>query len=64
MCPLPLGCDRRPSPRGTADGAKRDPTDDGRVSDLLDLAATIRLSAGDDLTRNCASEQQRGDSDG
>ena len=29
----------------------------GRVSDALDLAATIRLSAGDDITRNSASEQ-------
>ena len=31
-----------------------------RVSGTLDLAATIRLSAGDDITRNCAGEQQRG----
>ena len=45
------------SPWGMVAWAKQARPMTGRVSDALDLAATIRLSAGDDITRNSASEQ-------
>ena len=42
---------------GMVAGAKQARPMTSRASDALDLVATIRLSAGDDLTRNSASEQ-------
>ena len=41
--------------------AKRDPRTTSQVSCTLDLVAVIRLSAGDDITRNFAGELRRGD---
>ena len=61
--PLLLGCDSRPSPRGSVGGPSETRPTTGRVSDTLDLAAAIRLSAGDDITPQRCGVSSREESD-
>lgn len=60
--PLQLPCGVRPRPSGRAQGGSETRPTTCRVSDVMDLAAAIRVSAGDDIaSQSCvASSRNKG----